>query len=127
LDRDAPRCRVVSFLPDQGRVSVIIKEPGTYHIRIPGFAPREGVKSWRNGEKEKTSDWNGDYIEFASAKAGDVLTVTYPLVTFTQKMKRGGTDYTIRWQGNAVTSLAPQGKIWPLFESASFSTPPYPR
>ncbi|MEO7297515.1 MAG: hypothetical protein ABI042_02935, partial [Verrucomicrobiota bacterium] len=65
--------------------------------------------------------------EFASAKAGDELTVTYPLVIFTQKMKRGGTDYTLNWKGNTLTSISPKGKVWPLFDKVPFVTPSYPQ
>ena len=127
INRDAPECKVVTFLSDQGRVTVVAKEGATYHLRIPGFAPREQAKAWRNGKKENRVVRKGDYVEFASARKGDELTVTYPLVTFVQKMKRAGTDYTINWKGNVVTSLSPQGKIWPLFEKVPFSTPPYPQ
>ena len=61
-----------------------------------------------------------------AAQTGE-LTVTYPLATFVQKMKRAGTDYTINWKGNTVTSLAPNGKVWPLFEKVPFPTPAYPQ
>lgn len=53
--------------------------------------------------------------------------MTYPLVTFVQKLKRGGTDYTLSWKGNAVTRLEPMGQVWPLFKQVPFPTPPYPR
>lgn len=125
LNRDAPEGTVVAFLPEQGRVTTVAKEAATYHLRIPGFAPREEVKAWRNGRKEKTLIWKGDYVAFASARRGDELTVTYPLVTFVQKTKRAGTEYTIHWKGNTVTSLTPKGKVWPLFERVPFATPPY--
>jgi len=126
LNRDAPECKVVSFLPDQGRVTVVAKEAAACHLRIPGFAPRNEVRAWRNSHKEDHLVWKGDYIQFSSVKRGDELTVTYPLVTFVQKMKRGGADYTISWKGNSVTDLYPKGKVWPLFEKIPFPTPPTP-
>ncbi len=124
LNYESPDCRVVSFLPDQGRVTVAARKPGSWHLRIPGFAPREQVCAWRNSRKEARPVWNGDYIQFDSVKAGDELTVTYPLVTFVQKMRRGGVDYTISWKGNSVTDISPKGKVWPLFRKVPFPTPP---
>ena len=118
---------MVSFLPDQGRVTVVAKQSGTFHVRIPGFASHDMVATWRNGHKDERVTWMGDYVSFLSAKQGEELTVTYPLVTFVQKLKRGDTDYTVSWKGNAVTRLEPMGKIWPLFKQVPFPTPPYPR
>ena len=127
LNHHASECNVVTFQPEQGRVTVAAREAATFHIRVPGFAPRKEIKAWRNGKKEKELAWKGDYVEFTDAKAGDELTVTYPLVSFTQTMKRGGTDYTIGWKGNSVTSVSPSGKVWPLFQTGAFVTPPYPQ
>jgi hypothetical protein len=125
LNTDTPAARVVSFLPDQGRVTVVAKEAATYNLRVPGFAPRERAEAWRGGKKVRLA-WNGDYVHFASVQPGEELTVTYPLVGFVQKMKRGGTDYTIQWKGNEVASVSPKGRVWPLFEKVPFPTPPYP-
>lgn len=123
---DTPTARVVSFLPEQGRITVVAKQSATYHLRVPGFAPREKAQAWRGGKKASLA-WKGDYVQFASVQPGEELTVTYPLIGFVQKMKRGGTDYTIRWKGNAVTEVSPKGRVWPLFEKVPFPTPPYPR
>jgi DUF1680 family protein len=124
LNYESPDCRVVSFLPDQGRVTVVARKSGAWHLHIPGFAPRDQAVAWRNGQKEARPAWSGDYIRFESVKVGDELTVTYPLVTFVQKMKRGGVDYTVSWKGNFVTDISPKGKVWPLFEKVPFPTPP---
>jgi hypothetical protein len=103
---------------------VVAKQASTYQVRVPGFVRREKVQAWRNG-KEVPLAWNGDYVQFASVRAGDELTVTYPLIEFVQKLRRGGVDYAVHWKGNAVTGLSPRGKVWPLFEKIPFPTPPY--
>jgi hypothetical protein len=125
FNTDTPAARVVSFLPEQGRITVVAKQSAPYNMRVPGFAPREKVQAWRSGKKVSLA-WNGDYVQFASVQPGDELTVTYPLIGFVQKMKRAGTEYTIHWQGNAVTAVSPKGRVWPLFEKVPFPTPPYP-
>lgn len=116
FNRDCPEAKVVSFLPDKGRLTVVPKQSGVYHIRIPGFVPRNQVLAWRNGQKMSRIAWTGDYVTFASARKGEELTVTYPLVTFDQKLHRAGKDYTFHWKGNALTVVEPKDDVLPLFK-----------
>jgi hypothetical protein len=127
FNRECAEATVVSFLPDQGRLTVIPKQNGAFYVRVPGFTPRDQVCAWRNGQKSKRIAWTGDYVTFASAKKGEELTVTYPLVTFAQKLNRAGKDYTFHWKGNAVTGIEPMAGVWPLFRKIPYPTPPFPR
>jgi hypothetical protein len=126
FNRDAPEATLVSFLPDQGRLTVVPKQAGAFYVRIPGFAPHTQVVAWRNGRKCRSIAWRGDYIAFAAARKGEELTVTYPLVTGIQRVHRAGRDYTIHWKGNAVTALDPMDGVWPLFKTIPYPTPPFP-
>ena len=125
FNRDCAEARVVSFLPDLGRLTVVPKRPGLVHIRIPGFAPRDLVSAWRNGRKIRSARWTGDYVTFDKARKGEELTVTYPLVKFVQKVNRGGGDLTIHWTGNAVTEIAPNDGTWPIFAQSRYPAPPF--
>jgi hypothetical protein len=126
FNRDCAEATVVSFLPDEGRLTVVPKQAGMFHVRIPGFVPHDQVAAWRNGKKSKRITWKGDYITFAAARKGEELTVTYPLATFDQKLKRAGTDYTFHWNGNAVTGIEPKDGVWPLFKQIPYPTPAFP-
>jgi hypothetical protein len=126
FNRDSPEARVVSFLPDQGRLTVVPKQAGAFYVRIPGFVPHDQVSAWRNARKTDRVVWLGDYVTFASARRGEELTVTYPLITFDQKLHRAGKDYTFHWKGNALTGLEPQNDVWPLFKKIPASIPPFP-
>ncbi len=126
FNRDSREATVVSFLPELGRITVVPKEGGVFHIRIPGFVHHEQVAAWRNGKKSRKIPWDGDYVTFASAHKGEELTVTYPLVTFDQKLKRAGTDYTFHWKGNAITGVEPMTGVWPLFKQIPYPIPPFP-
>jgi len=125
FNRDCPEATVVSFLPLQGRLTVIAKEKTTFHLRIPGFVPHEQVSAWRNGRKSKRITWLGDYVVFCSVRKGEELTVTYPLTAFDQRLKRAGTDYTFHWKGNTLTGIEPAGGVWPLFNQIPYPTPPF--
>jgi hypothetical protein len=125
INRDSPEARVVSFLPSLGRLTVVPKDKGLFLIRIPGFVPHGEVVAWRNGNKIKRIAWNGDYVVFPSVLKGEELTITYPLPTFDQKLKRTGVDYTFHWKGNAVTGIEPMDGVWPLFKQIPYPTPPF--
>jgi hypothetical protein len=128
FNRDCAEAKVVSFLPDQGRLTVVPKHNGAFYVRIPGSAPHNEVSAWRNGRKSGKVVWSGDYVIFASARKGEEMTVTYPLVTFDQNIHRGGRDYTFHWKGNALTGIEPMDGVWPLFRNIPYPTPPfYPR
>src|SRR3954452_4373593 len=47
FNHESPVARVVSFLPDAGRVTVVARIAGDYQIRIPGFAPWKSVRAFR--------------------------------------------------------------------------------
>ena len=127
FNRESPEARVVSFLPNEGRVTVVAQIPGDYHLRIPGFAPWNSVRAFRGRSDSQQVDLirKGEYVVFPNAVAGEELTVTYPLVEFVQKMKAGGKDLEIHWKGNLVISLSPKGKVWPLFGEVPYLTPPF--
>jgi hypothetical protein len=126
FNRDAPEAKVVSFLPDKGRLTVIPKQSGAFFVRIPGFVAHDQVTAWRNAHRSDRVVWRGDYVMFASARKGEELTVTYPLVTFDQKLHRAGKDYTFHWKGNALTGLDPKNDVWPLFKKIPCAIPAFP-
>jgi hypothetical protein len=126
FNRDCAEATVISFLPDQGRMTVVPRQAGRFHVRVPGFVPHDRVSAWRNGRKNSMVAWTGDYVTFAAARKGEELTVTYPLVRFDQKLHRAGRDYTFHWKGNAMTGIEPKEGVWPLFKKIPYPTPPFP-
>ena len=107
-------------------INVIPKQSGRFYLRVPGFAPKDKVLAWRNGKKTNGIVWTGDYVTFTSARKGEELTVTYPLVQFDQKLVRAGREYTFHWKGNAVTGIEPADGVWPLFQKIPAPTPSFP-
>jgi hypothetical protein len=127
LNHESPEARVVSFLPDEGRVTVVARIAGDCHVRIPGFAPWNSVRAFRGRPESKQVEVirKGEYVVFPNAEAGEELTVKYPVVDFIQKTKAGGKDLEIHWKGNRVIGLSPKGKVWPLFDEVPYPTPPF--
>jgi hypothetical protein len=127
INHEGPEARVVSFLPDAGRVTVVARIAGDYLIRIPGFVPWNSVRAFRGRAESRQVEVirKGEYVVFPNAEAGEELTVSYPLVDFVQKTKAGGKELEIRWKGNLVIGLSPRGTSWPLFDEIPYPTPPF--
>ena len=118
FNRDAPQAKVISFLPYNGRLTVLAKKSSDFFLRPPSWTCRNEVKSYRNGKKIETL-WSRDYIRFPGTQINDEITIIYPLVRFTQKVTVGPESmpksYTIEWCGNTVTGIEPKGKFLPMF------------
>ena len=119
LSHDGPAARVVSFLPSVGRVTVVAKRAGSYFVRPPAWAPRTDVRAYRDA-KPVRADWHDRYIRFDGARAGEELTITYPLPHFLQELNVHGREvvntYTLEWLGNATVGVAPDGDRLPLYD-----------
>jgi hypothetical protein len=84
LSRDSKWGRVVSFLPEQGRLTVKAAVKDTFFVRPPHWAPRESVRVFV-GTERIAAVWSGAYLRL-DAQPGDELTITYPLIEFTHEV-----------------------------------------
>lgn len=125
INRETPECKVVSFLPSQGRMTVVVKKAGPFYLRPPAWAPRHRVKAFRNGQSIPVRR-EGAYVTFDQAKSSEELTITYPLPHFLQHLTIPGREgivakYTLEWLGNTVVDIEPKGQHLPLYQNrASF-------
>ena len=114
FNRDAPQAQVVSFAPDVGRLTVVVKKPGDFFLRPPSWTPRAKVRAYRES-REVEPMWKGDYIKFEDATEGEELTIIYPVLRFKQTVDVAGRTYTYHWLGNTVTGVEPSAEGLPLF------------
>ncbi|MSU61091.1 MAG: hypothetical protein EXS31_01640 [Pedosphaera sp.] len=129
LNRESPWGRVVSFMPDEGRLTIKAAIREAFFLRPPHWAARTEVRAFI-GTKRVFTDWVGDYVRL-QAKPGDELTITYPLMEFTHQVAglwkgRPNLQLTYQWRGNMVTSVNPPAKATPLFTSRPRLLPPPP-
>ncbi len=119
FSRASPWGEVVSFMPTAGRLTVKAAGADTFFLRPPHWAPHAAVRAFV-GTRPIAVAWSGDYVRFDAA-AGDELTVTYPLITFTHRVsglwKQTAPDLrmTFHWLGNMVVSTDPAPVGTPLF------------
>ena len=122
---------MVSFFPEQGRLTVKAGLKDTFFLRPPHWAPREDVRAFVNARAVPVN-WSGSYVRF-DADAGEELTMTYPLIRFTHEVEglwpTGGPELkmTFTWLGNRVLDAAPAGGPTPLFTGKPRILPPVPK
>ena len=128
LNRESRWGRVVSFVPEQGRISVQAHVAETFFLRPPHWAPRDQVLAFHNGERIATA-WSGEYVLF-NAQPDDELTITFPLLTFTHRVAglwpncALDLQITFQWRGNMVVSADPPAELTALFSATPRQLPP---
>jgi hypothetical protein len=111
--------RVASFMPEKGELAVITAVREIFWLRPPHWAPRAEVRAFVNA-KSIPVKWTNGYVRF-NAKPGDELTITYPLIRFTQHITglwpqtAPELKLTFDWLGNMVTSVNPPANNTALF------------
>ncbi len=129
---DTEWAQVVSHFPREGKLSISAKKTNHYFIRVPHWALASEVKSFVNGV-EIAPTWSKQYIHF-DAKVGDELSITYPLISFTQEVgglwgidaKRPDLVMKFEWLGNMVIAADPPTHKTALFTGAPRHLPHSP-
>jgi DUF1680 family protein len=117
LNRASRWADVESHLPYEGKVVLRMKKDMNVQLRIPSWTDTDRVRCQVNGEARE-AQWKGRYISISSIKAGDVVTVQFPMVEKTIWRQIRETDYTITFRGFTVVDLAPKADVTPIFQRA---------
>jgi hypothetical protein len=131
FSRESKWGRVVSFLPEQGRLTVKAAVKDTFFVRPPHWTPREAVRAFV-GTQRVAPVWSGAYLRF-DAQPGDELTITYPLIEFTHEVSglwpaaAPELHVSFQWLGNTVVGSTPAPKGTPLFARTARLLPPPPK
>ncbi|MEI6914451.1 MAG: hypothetical protein WCL39_04895 [Armatimonadota bacterium] len=131
LNRDSKWGRVVSFFPDEGRMTVKAKVRDAFFLRPPHWAPRDQVRAFI-GVKPVPLKWSGDYVRF-QATPGDELSITYPLVRFSHEVAglwpQSAPKLMLRfeWLGNMVMGCDLPAKNTALFTGRPRTLPAAPK
>jgi hypothetical protein len=132
FNRDSKWGRVVSFVPNVGRLTVKAKVADTFFLRPPHWVPRDQVAAFV-GSQAAAVQWSGDYVRFTDVKSGDEVTIVYPLLHFVHEA--GGiwkklvpsVNITYEWLGNTVIGVDPPAKKTPIFSPQVRVLPSPPR
>ena len=119
FSRSSPWGEVVSFFPDQGRVTVKASVAERFFLRPNHWVPKASVRAFQ-GTKTIPVEWQGDYVRF-DATPGQELTLTFPLLAFSHLSEglwpqaNPGLKMSFEWLGNMVVSVDPVPDKTPLF------------
>ena len=127
--QDTKEAKVLSYLPNLGRMSVKSKVTSDYWLRPPSWVKKDEVKIYLNG-KEYRLNWIDTYLYIENVQKGDAIDLTYPLVSFKQKQTVNNAegepdrDITVSWLGNTVMKLEPIGQQLPVYQQVPRPIPP---
>ena len=65
-------------------------------------------------------EWSGNYVTLGrprewSPEPGQLVTVTFPVRETTTTESKGGGEFTVRWRGDTVMGIEPEGAHHPLY------------
>jgi hypothetical protein len=131
LTRESPWGKVVSFMPDAGRLTVQAAVKDSFFLRPPHWIPRDKVLAFVDAKRVPVR-WSGRYVRFENAAPGEELTITYPLVGFSHEAEGLWAKYPklklkFEWLGNMVLSADPPAEHTPLFLGKPRILPPPPK
>ncbi len=113
LNRASPWLDIDSYIPYEGKVVLRNKKARDAFVRIPLYVDL-GTVTCKVGQKRIEPKWFGRYVWIDKLKPGDVVTIEFPLVEWTETWSSGvipGEPFnavlTIKLKGNTVISITP--------------------
>lgn len=136
LNRNSKWVEIISYMPYQGKIAVVVKDAPTVYIKVPGWTSQNKIKTWVN-DKLVPTVWNDDYVIFDNNQPGNILTVCFPVRKIWIKDTIGGNnlnvacskgqqEYNVKWRGNTVTGIIPAGERLPMFQRDFMETDEVP-
>ena len=110
-------------------ISVKVKKAGDFHVRVPSWVDKSTVTASVGGKKVEAK-WQGDYLKFKSAGAGDKLSVDFPKHEETQDLTLGDEprveNYKVHWSENWIKTVEPAGEHLPMYTGEIEPMPVFP-
>jgi len=119
LNRASPWADVNSYVPYEGQVDLSIKTACNLEIRIPEWVEPGEVSASVNGTQRELS-FHGRYARAGYVKAGNAVTVTFPISEHTTTTTIGNVPYTLMIKGHNVVSIDPPGRWYPFYQRAHY-------
>lgn len=124
LNRFSREADVLSYLPHQGRVDVVMHSQGPLYVHIPGWVNREALTVEQNGIPIHFLTEKG-FACVEKAEPGDRISVLFPLQEEITQEKLLHWTLQVKWRGNTVCAISPEGKRFPLYLRNDLDTHTY--
>jgi hypothetical protein len=126
LNRASRWADVYSYIPNQGRIDLKMKEScRTVSVRAPEWVETGNpLMVCKMDGQSHPLRWEGRFVNVGSASPGDKITVTFPISERTATEKIGAGTYTLTMRGNTVVQIDPAGMNGPLYQGRqNYRTP----
>jgi len=115
LNRASPWLDVESYLPVEGRVVLRSKIAQRVTVRLPEWVEPSKVTVSIEG-KEKSARCRGHELALGQLKAGEAVTVNFPVPERTFWRLISNFPYKLTLRGSNVVAIEPRGEAAPLYE-----------
>lgn len=120
LNRGNRFVNVSSHLPYEGRIDLDIRaDCKELRLRIPVWAGYAHVQVSRTASTFTGKDvgaWAPDgYLSIPQPRAGEQVTVTFPVAEATTTESAAGQEFQARWRGDDVVGILPEGRSRPIY------------
>jgi hypothetical protein len=119
FNRASPWADVISRVPYEGQVDLVLKAGCNVEIRIPEWVESDDVACLVNGTPRQVG-FRGRYAQVGYVETGDALTVTFPIQERTVETIIGDVSYMLIIKGNDVVSIDPPGKWYPFYRRSHY-------
>jgi hypothetical protein len=120
LNRASTWLDVQSYLPHEGRVTLVNKTVRRVAVRMPSWVDRKQVEC-RIGERQVSPIWAGNYVLFEDLRPKDELGLRFPVQERVERFVLGAQEYTAQFRGHTVVEIAPRqdGVGYPIYERSA--------
>jgi hypothetical protein len=113
FSRDTRWATVTSFVPQQGRIEVLMKTRGVLAVRVPHGVTDPDVMVNHNRARRETMRHGYAWLE--ALQPGDLVTMTWPLEERTLIYDINDQQLTGHWRGDTLLRMTPPGQLSPLY------------
>jgi hypothetical protein len=122
FSRDTRWATVTSYLPQEGRLDIMMKTRGVLAVRLPTGVTNPDVMV--NHARARQETVRNGYAWIEALQPGDLVSVTWPNEERVMLYDIEGKSYTAHWRGDTLMRMAPPGQLNPLYWRTPELMPP---
>jgi hypothetical protein len=118
LSRNSEWLEVIGYQPYEGKIELLIHDAPLVYVRIPPWVLEEKIRVSSHNQDFPFKFMADRYIKLEGLKSGDFISIEYPLKNVQTVEKVSGELYNVKWRGDTLVAIQPEGHIYPIFERA---------
>ncbi len=115
FSRDTRWATVTSYVPQEGRIDVLMKTSGVLAVRVPEHLRSDQIDILVNNQRHRHERLSYGYAWIEALQNGDNVTVTWSLTERALIYDREGVHYTGYWRDDTLLRITPEGQLSPLY------------